>query len=62
MLLGRKFEDTTNDVSFERNEGRFRVNISRTISGITITFRNIPSMIPEATEISLPSSLLEVTK
>lgn len=62
MLLGKKFEDNTNDVSFEHNGGRFRVNISRTISGITITFRNIPSIIPEASEIMLPNSLIEITK
>lgn len=62
MLLGRPFEDVTNDVSFSHQGNRFRVNISRTISGVTIAFRTIPSIIPEPTEILLPNSLLEVTK
>lgn len=62
FLLGRKFEDRTNDVSFSHNGGRFRVNISRTIVGISIAFRLIPSIIPEPAEILLPNSLLEITK
>lgn len=62
MLLGEKFDALTRDVSFAHSTERFRVNISRTIRGITIAFRLIPSHIPEPQEIALPNSLLEITK
>lgn len=62
MLLERPFVDMTNDVSFAHGGERFRVNISRTISGITIAFRLIPSIIPDPKDILLPESLLEATK
>lgn len=62
FLLEKPFTDNTNDVSFAHNGGRFRVNISRTIVGISIAFRLIPTNIPEPADILLPNSLLEVTK
>lgn len=62
MILGEAFTENTRDASFSQGEHRFRVNISRTIMGITIAFRMIPSVIPEPAEILLPNSLLEITK
>lgn len=62
MLLEKPFTDLTNDVSFAYGGERFRVNISRTIRGITISFRLIPSIIPEPKDIVLPNSLLEIAK
>lgn len=61
-ILGKPFEWYTHDASFGHNEWRFRVNISRTISGITIALRTIPSIIPEPAEIMLPQSLLDITR
>lgn len=61
-LLGHTFEETTADVSYAYNESRFRVNISRTISGLTIAFRTIPGYIPEPKDIDLPKSLLDITQ
>ncbi len=61
MLLGHAFEETTTDVSFSHKECRFRVNISRTITGISIAFRTILTIIPEPKDILLPNSLLEAT-
>ena len=46
-MLGRAFTERTADVSFERGGTRFRVNISRTIHGVTLAFRLIPQTIPE---------------
>ncbi|MBB1554445.1 PilT/PilU family type 4a pilus ATPase [Candidatus Gracilibacteria bacterium] len=60
-LIGRPFEENTIDVSFEHQGTRFRVNISHTISGMTIALRTIPSQIPEPAEITLPNSLLDIT-
>lgn len=62
FLLGKPFEGNTHDVSFAHNDTRFRVNISRTIDGITVAFRTIPSHIPEPSDIFLPKSLLEATE
>lgn len=61
MLLEEDFTSNTRDVSFAHGGSRFRVNISRTINGVTIAFRTIPSKIPEPDEILLPASLLEAT-
>ena len=46
-MLGRAFTERTADVSFERGGTRFRVNISRTIHGVTLAYRLIPQTIPE---------------
>lgn len=62
LFLEKPFTDLTNDTSFAYGGERFRVNISRTISGMTIAMRLIPSHIPEPQEIMLPNSLLEVSK
>lgn len=49
------------DLSFERGGTRFRVNISRVIKGICISFRTIPSKIPEPEDIMLSKKLLDLT-
>ena len=61
FLLGRRFDERTLDVSYAQGGARFRVNMSRTIKGITIAMRMIPSIIPSAAEISLPDSILKAT-
>lgn len=48
------------DLSFERNGTRFRVNISRVINGVCLSFRTIPSVIPEPADIMLPQRLLDL--
>ena len=60
-LLGRIFTERTLDISFEHSGTRFRVNISRTIHGVTLAFRMIPSTIPEAEAIGFPNHLLDLT-
>lgn len=60
ILLSRPFTEKTLDISFERSSTRFRVNISRVIKGICISFRTIPSKIPEPEEILLPKKLLDL--
>lgn len=62
MVLGHPFGETTADIGFAHKESRFRVNISRTIHGTTLSFRTILSHIPEPKDISLPNSLLAATK
>lgn len=62
MLIGEDFTVKTRDVSFSHRDSRFRVNISETIDGITMSFRSIPNRIPSPEEILLPKSLLEVTQ
>lgn len=61
-ILGHSFEETTADIGFAHKESRFRVNISRTIHGVTIALRTILSYIPEPKDIDLPSSLLAATQ
>ncbi len=60
-LLGRPFTERTVDASYEQSSTRFRVNISRTIRGVTLAFRMIPSKIPEPESIGLPKHLLDLT-
>ena len=62
ILLSRPFSEKTLDISFERWSTRFRVNISRVIKWICISFRAIPSKIPEPEEILLSKKLLNLTK
>ncbi|MBC7498223.1 PilT/PilU family type 4a pilus ATPase [Candidatus Gracilibacteria bacterium] len=59
FLLGRGFDEKTLDISYAQGIARFRVNMSRTIKGITIAMRMIPSIIPTPAEISLPPSILK---
>ena len=59
FLLGRRFDERTLDISYAQGIARFRVNMSRTIKGITIAMRMIPSIIPTPAEISLPQSILK---
>lgn len=54
MLIGEDFTVKTRDVSFSHRDSRFRVNISETIDGITMSFRSIPNRIPSPEEILLP--------
>lgn len=51
----------TVDVSFEYREVRFRVNISKILRGKTISFRTIPSIIPDPKDINLADYLLKMT-
>ncbi len=60
-LVGRPFTDRTMDLSYERGVTRFRVNISRTIHGVSLAFRMIPSTIPEPESIGFPKHLLDLT-
>lgn len=62
MILGHPFDETTADIGFAHKESRFRVNISRTIHGTTLSFRTILTDIPEPKDITLPNSLLDITK
>jgi len=62
ILLSRPFTEKTLDISFERWGTRFRVNISRVIKGICISFRTIPSKIPEPEDILLSKHLLNLTR
>jgi twitching motility protein PilT len=61
FLLGRRFDERTLDISYAQGVARFRVNMSRTIKGITIAMRMIPSIIPSPADISLPESILKAT-
>lgn len=61
FLLGRRFDERTLDISYAQGIARFRVNMSRTIKGITIAMRMIPQVIPSPAEISLPESILKAT-
>jgi twitching motility protein PilT len=60
-LLGRPFTEPTIDISYAQSGTRFRVNISRTINGVTIAMRTIPSTIPEPEAIGLQKYLLDLT-
>ncbi len=62
ILLSRPFTEKTMDISFERNSTRFRVNMSRVLKGVCISFRTIPSKIPEPEEIRLSKHLLDLTQ
>ena len=61
LLLSRDFTEKTIDLSFEYKWTRFRVNISRVLRWVTLSFRTIPSIIPKPEEILLWESLLEYT-
>ncbi|MBS9783954.1 PilT/PilU family type 4a pilus ATPase [Candidatus Gracilibacteria bacterium] len=60
MLYGKPFTKTSVDVSFEHKNVRFRVNIFRTIHGITISMRRILSVIPDPKDILLPEYILDI--
>jgi Tfp pilus assembly pilus retraction ATPase PilT len=59
LLLSRDFTESTLDLSFEYRNSRFRVNISRVLRGVSISFRTIPTIIPKQDEILLPDYLLK---
>ncbi len=60
ILYGKPFTDTSIDISFEHKNVRFRVNIFRTIHGITISMRRILSVIPDPKDILLPEYILDI--
>ncbi len=59
-IISRPFTERTVDASYAQSGTRFRVNISRTINGVTLAFRMIPSKIPEPEQIGLPKHLLDL--
>jgi twitching motility protein PilT len=60
-LLGRKFDERTLDTSYSQWGARFRINMSRSIKGITISMRMIPCIIPSPADIQLSDSILQAT-
>jgi twitching motility protein PilT len=59
LILGREFTEHTVDTSYAQGGVRFRVNISRTIQGITLALRMIPQIIPTPESILLPEVVLK---
>lgn len=60
-LLGRKFDERTLDTSYSQGWARFRINMSRSIKGITISMRMIPCVIPSPADIQLSDTILQAT-
>lgn len=61
FFLGRRFDERTLDISYSQWIARFRVNISRTIKGVSIAMRMIPLIIPTPQEIDLTDTILQST-
>jgi twitching motility protein PilT len=61
FLLGRRFDERTIDTSYSQGTARFRINMSRTIKGITIAMRMIPLVIPSPSDIGLSQNILDAT-
>ncbi|MBP9780177.1 Flp pilus assembly complex ATPase component TadA, partial [Candidatus Gracilibacteria bacterium] len=61
FLLGRSFDERTLDISYSQGTARFRINMSRTLKGITVAMRMIPYIIPSPEDILLTDSILKTT-